>query len=137
MNANLQTVEVVIPVYDEERALGPNIELLLGYLRSEFPFPFRVVVADNASRDATPLVAAELARRHEEVSVLRLEEKGRGRALRTAWSASRGARRLVHGRRPVDEPRELPAARRADHVGAQRARDRHPPRPTRRTSAGS
>ena len=88
MNANLQTVDVVIPVYDEERALGPNIELLLAYLRDEFPFPFRVVVADNASRDATPLVAAELARRHEEVSVLRLEEKGRGRALRTAWSAS-------------------------------------------------
>jgi glycosyltransferase involved in cell wall biosynthesis len=88
MNANLQTVEVVIPVYDEERALGPNVELLLGYLRSEFPFPFRVVVADNASRDATPLVAAELARRHQEVSVLRLEEKGRGRALRAAWSAS-------------------------------------------------
>jgi glycosyltransferase involved in cell wall biosynthesis len=88
MNANLQTVEVVIPVYDEERALGPNVELLLGYLGSEFPFPFRVVVADNASRDATPLVAAELAARHEEVSFLRLEEKGRGRALRAAWSAS-------------------------------------------------
>ena len=47
MNANVQTVEVVIPVYDEERALGPNVELLLGYLRSEFPFPFRVVVADH------------------------------------------------------------------------------------------
>ena len=73
MNARLQTVEVVIPVYDEERALGPNVELLLGYLRSEFPFPFRVVVADNASGDATPLVAAELAARHEEVSFLRLE----------------------------------------------------------------
>ena len=89
MNANLQTVEVVLPVYNEERALGPNVELLLEYLRDEFPFPFRVVVADNASGDATPLVAAELARRHGEVSVLRLEEKGRGRALRAAWSASR------------------------------------------------
>jgi len=89
MNANLQLVDVVIPVYDEERALGPNVELLLGYLRNEFPFPFRVIVADNASRDATPQVAAELARRHEEVSVLRLEEKGRGRALRNAWGTSR------------------------------------------------
>jgi glycosyltransferase involved in cell wall biosynthesis len=89
MNARQQTVEVVIPVYDEEHALEPNVELLLDYLRSEFPFPFRVVVADNASRDATPYVASELAQRHPEVSFLRLEEKGRGRALRAAWSASR------------------------------------------------
>jgi glycosyltransferase involved in cell wall biosynthesis len=88
MNAKQQTVEVVIPVFDEENALGPNVELLLDYLRSEFPFSFRVVVADNASRDTTPYVASELARRHPEVSCLRLEQKGRGRALRAAWSAS-------------------------------------------------
>jgi glycosyltransferase involved in cell wall biosynthesis len=88
VNANLQTVDVVLPVHDEERTLRPSVELLLGYLRSEFPFPFRVVVADNASRDATPYVASELARLNDEVSVMRLEEKGRGRALRAAWSAS-------------------------------------------------
>jgi glycosyltransferase involved in cell wall biosynthesis len=78
----------VVPVYNEERALEPSIELLLGYLRNEFPFPFRVVVADNASNDATPYIGAKLARRYDEVSLLRLEEKGRGRALRTAWGAS-------------------------------------------------
>jgi glycosyltransferase involved in cell wall biosynthesis len=88
MNANQQLVEVVIPVFDEEATLAPNVELLLDYLRNEFPFPFRVVVADNASRDTTPYIASQLARRHREVSFLRLEEKGRGRALRSAWGAS-------------------------------------------------
>ena len=40
MNANLQAVEVVVPVHNEERTLQPNIELLLGFLREEFPFSF-------------------------------------------------------------------------------------------------
>ena len=46
------------------------------------------MVADNASTDATPDIGAELARRHDDVSYLRLERKGRGHALRTAWLAS-------------------------------------------------
>jgi glycosyltransferase involved in cell wall biosynthesis len=89
VNANLQTIEVVVPVHDEERALEPNVELLLDYLRREFPFSFGIVVADNASTDGTAAVAAALASRHEEVDVLRLERKGRGLALRTAWLRSR------------------------------------------------
>ncbi|HEY3183075.1 MAG TPA: dolichyl-phosphate beta-glucosyltransferase [Gaiellaceae bacterium] len=88
MNANRQTVEIVVPVHDEEAALEPNVELLLDYLEREFPFRYRVAIADNASRDFTPEVAALLAGRHPEVSVLRLERKGRGLALRTAWLAS-------------------------------------------------
>ena len=130
MNANLQTVEIVIPVYDEERALGPNVELLLGYLRSEFPFPFRVVVADNASSDATPDVAARAraaATRRSSVPPAR-GKRAAGRALRTAWLASNAD---VVSYMDVDLSTnldELPAARRADPVRPQRARDRHPAR---------
>jgi glycosyltransferase involved in cell wall biosynthesis len=46
------------------------------------------VIADNASTDATPEIAARLAREIDGVRLLRLEEKGRGRALRAAWSTS-------------------------------------------------
>ncbi|HLX19126.1 MAG TPA: dolichyl-phosphate beta-glucosyltransferase [Gaiellaceae bacterium] len=88
MNANVPTIEIVVPVFNEAAALDRNIELLLAYMRREFPFRFGVVIADNASTDATPLIAAALAAQHDEVSVLRLERKGRGAALRTAWLAS-------------------------------------------------
>ncbi len=88
MNANLQAVEVVVPVYNEERALRPNAELLLGYLREEFPFPFGVVIADNASTDATAQIAKELAAEHTEFAALHIPRKGRGLALRTAWLSS-------------------------------------------------
>lgn len=89
MNANLQSVEIVVPVLDEEDALEPNIELLLGYLRDEYPFAFGVVIADNASTDGTWELACELEARHEEVGTLRVERKGRGLALKTAWMSSR------------------------------------------------
>jgi len=88
MNANLQAVEIVVPVHNEERALRPNIELLLGYLREEFPFAFGVVIADNASTDATPEIARELDDEYPELGHLRIDRKGRGLALRTAWLGS-------------------------------------------------
>src|SRR5213080_4901048 len=81
-------VEIVLPVYNEERALAPNVELLVGYLGREFPFAWRVTIADNASVDGTPAVAAMLAARFEQVESLRLERKGRGFALRSTWLAS-------------------------------------------------
>ena len=88
MNANLQAVEIVVPVFDEEPTLRANIELLLAYLRREFPFTFGIVIADNASTDGTWTIARELEAAHSEVSALHVPRKGRGLALRTAWLSS-------------------------------------------------
>ena len=88
MNANLQSIDVVVPVYNEEPSLAGNIELLVAYLRDEFPFRFGIVIADNASTDGTPEIARMLGAIHPEVSVLSLDRKGRGLALRTAWLRS-------------------------------------------------
>jgi glycosyltransferase involved in cell wall biosynthesis len=80
-------VEVVIPVYNEEAALLRNIPKLCSYLETYFPYRWSVVIADNASTDRTFAVATDLAA-HPRVSVLHLEGKGRGRALKAAWLAS-------------------------------------------------
>ncbi|MFF1731611.1 glycosyltransferase [Streptomyces sp. NPDC058247] len=81
-------LDVVIPVYNEERDLGPCVRRLHQHLVGTFPYRFRITIADNASTDATPDVAAALAASLPEVRHARLEQKGRGRALRTVWSAS-------------------------------------------------
>jgi putative flippase GtrA len=81
-------VEVVVPVHNEERALALSVRRLHRFLSTEFPFSWRIVIADNASTDGTPAVAAALAVELPSVRWMRLEEKGRGRALRAAWSAS-------------------------------------------------
>jgi hypothetical protein len=81
-------MEVVIPVYNEERALAASIHRLHEFLSSRLPFAWQITIVDNASTDRTPEIARELAAEFRHVRVLRLEQKGRGRALRAAWSAS-------------------------------------------------
>jgi len=88
VNANLQTVEIVVPAHNEERTLIVNVEHLLRWLELEFPFPFRVTIADSASTDLTPALADTVAARHDAVTALHLDRKGRGLALRTAWLES-------------------------------------------------
>jgi putative flippase GtrA len=81
-------VEVVVPVHDEELDLVPSIERLHAYLTASLPVSFRITIADNASTDATWGLARELEARLPGVAAVRLEQKGRGRALRQVWSAS-------------------------------------------------
>src|SRR5215208_1667304 len=81
-------VEIVVPVYDEGAALERSVHRLHRFLSAEFPFTWRIVVADNASTDATPEIAMRLAATLPGVEHLRLERKGRGRALRAAWTTS-------------------------------------------------
>jgi putative flippase GtrA len=84
-------VEIVIPVYNEERALAASIHRLHRFLDAHLPFSWQITIADNASTDITPEIARVLAHDLDRVRVLELAQKGRGRALRAAWSASRAA----------------------------------------------
>ncbi len=81
-------IDIVIPVHNEEAVLEYTIRRLHRFLSAELPFTWRIIVADNASIDDTPQIARRMARELRGVKVLRLEEKGRGRALRAAWSTS-------------------------------------------------
>ncbi|MFD6414868.1 glycosyltransferase [Streptomyces sp. NPDC060194] len=82
------TVDIVVPVHNEEQALPGCVRTLHSRLRAGFPFSWRIVVADNASTDRTLHVARELARDLPGVEVVHLDRKGRGLALRTVWAAS-------------------------------------------------
>ena len=82
------TVEIVVPVYNEARALAARIRELHDFLTSSCDFAFRITIADNASTDATLAVARALCGELAGVRVLHLDAKGRGLALRAAWGAS-------------------------------------------------
>jgi putative flippase GtrA len=81
-------VDIIVPVHNEQHGLERSIRRLHRFLRDSFPFTWRIVVADNASTDGTPVIGAALANELAGVSYLHLERKGRGRALRTAWAKS-------------------------------------------------
>jgi putative flippase GtrA len=81
-------VEIVIPVRNEERNLGPSVRRLDAYLRGEFPFTARITIADNGSTDGTWPEALALESGLASVRAVHLERPGRGGALRSVWSAS-------------------------------------------------
>ncbi len=82
------TVDVVIPVFNEEAGIERSVERLHAYLSTHFPFTWRVTIVDNASTDDTWRKAENLAAGLTNVRAVHLDRKGRGLALRTAWTAS-------------------------------------------------
>jgi putative flippase GtrA len=82
------TVDVVIPVHNERRALPGCVTVLRSFLAEHLAAEWTITVVDNASTDGTLQVATELALADSRVRVLHLDRKGRGHALRTAWRYS-------------------------------------------------
>lgn len=82
-------VDVVIPVYNEEGDLEQSVVTLRQFLLDHVDYDWRIVVADNASQDSTLAIAKDLAARYPgRVGYVHLDQKGRGRALRKAWTES-------------------------------------------------
>ena len=84
-----KSLEIVLPVLNEERSLRASTTRLHEFLAANLTgYEWRILIADNGSTDSTPDVAAGLTRDYERVGYLRLEQRGRGRALKRAWLES-------------------------------------------------
>jgi glycosyltransferase involved in cell wall biosynthesis len=81
-------VDIVIPVHNDETDLESSVGRLHEYLKRDFPFSWRITIADGASTDGTLKIAWRLSGDYPDVRLLRLNESGRGRALAAAWLTS-------------------------------------------------
>ncbi len=84
------SVDIVIPVYNEEHSLPVCIERLVPLCTEALDeYAWRIVVADNGSTDRTLHAAEELTAQYGAcMRVVHLDAKGRGRALKRAWAES-------------------------------------------------
>ena len=82
------TLEIVVPVFNEERVVEFSIRRLREYLDNRFPVSALVTIADNASTDGTWAIAEKLAEELSGVRAVHLDERGRGRAVRHVWAQS-------------------------------------------------
>ncbi len=71
--------DIVIPAFNEGVIIEETLRETVAALET-VPFPVRIIVADNASTDAT----AEAARSVEGIDVLYVPERGKGAAVRAA-----------------------------------------------------
>ncbi len=81
----VESLEVVLPVHNEETTLKRSVSAVRDRLTTFEGVRWRILIAENGSTDGTLKVATELAEQWPEVEVRQLTEKGRGRALRQTW----------------------------------------------------
>ncbi|MFC1754024.1 glycosyltransferase [Thermoproteota archaeon] len=83
-------VDVVIPVYNEEKALSMSTKGLHSFLSKNLKgYDWSIIIADNASTDSTLKIAKKLSKKVKRVGYVHLDKKGRGRALRKVWLKSK------------------------------------------------
>lgn len=84
------SVEITIPVYNEEKELAESVGTLRRFLQQNLTdFNWKITIADNASTDKTWRIAQSLAKNFPEVGAVHLPEKGRGRAVKRVWQQSK------------------------------------------------
>jgi glycosyltransferase involved in cell wall biosynthesis len=84
------SVEITIPVYNEEEELEGNITTLYDFCDKNLKtYDWHITIADNASSDNTPIIAAAMSKKYPKIIYFRLEQKGRGRAVKRVWSQSK------------------------------------------------
>jgi len=79
------SVDIIIPVFNEEETLPRSIMLLVDYANKNLFNPWRIIIADNGSTDQTKTISEALGQRFPGVEYLSIPRKGRGIALKTAW----------------------------------------------------
>ena len=84
----MNSVDVVVPVYNEEGVLARSVAVLRDFLAENLSCRWQIVIADNGSVDGTLAIAKDLSQQYPDVRYIQLELKGRGRALRKAWLES-------------------------------------------------
>lgn len=85
-----KTLTLAIPVFNEEVDLPKNLPRLTSFLTNKMAgYEWEIAVVDNASTDRTQRIGADFAKKVQRIKYLRLEKKGRGRALKLAWTKSK------------------------------------------------
>src|SRR6476660_1718773 len=93
-----------------QAALADSVHRLHRHLRENFPFEARITIADNASVDDTPRIAAELAEELTDVRAVRCTRCGPPRTHR-CWPTWTSTCPRTSRRSPRWSPRLSPATR--------------------------
>ena len=82
------SVDIALPVLNEQRTVEKSARTLLEDLSARSTFDWTVSIVDNGSTDASWRIARHLALTESNVRALRVGKRGRGGALKAAWSSS-------------------------------------------------
>ena len=78
----MKSLNIIFPVYNEEKRIVDGIEKTIVYMRSNITMPFQLNIVDNGSTDKTEELAYMLCAKYREVHYTKIKEKGLGIAFR-------------------------------------------------------
>ena len=85
----MTSLHVVLPCLNEEKNLAGAVVALSEFLSAQMDaYDWFITIADNGSTDASPTIGRQLAAENGRVRYLRLDQRGKGWALKRAWTES-------------------------------------------------
>ncbi len=78
-------ISIAIPAYNEESILAENVKKIYDFSKSSLSGDWKIIIADNNSSDRTGEIGRSLERDFENIKYLHIPQKGKGRAIRSAW----------------------------------------------------
>ncbi|MFN3453373.1 MAG: glycosyltransferase [Pseudobdellovibrio sp.] len=87
----MKTLDITLPVYNEEKTLYKNVEKIILFCEMKLNniINICIIIVDNGSTDSTSIVAQNLIRNYPQViKFIQLPQKGVGLALKTSWLQS-------------------------------------------------
>lgn len=83
----MKKILVVLPTYNEEKILEQNALKVFDFCQAKFEnYDWQILIADNGSSDRTPEIAKKLSEQNQKICFFHISDKGRGFALKKAWS---------------------------------------------------
>jgi len=82
-------LSLMVPVFNEERCIQANLQIILSYLDTQ-PYSAELIVVDDGSRDRSAEIIAGIAATHPNVRLIRNEHRGKAYAVRTGVLAASG-----------------------------------------------
>lgn len=82
-------IDFCLPAYNEEKILEKNVLALLEYLKNaNFNFTWQIIIANNASTDATKAIGEKLTAVDPRIILKNISAKGKGLAIKVAFRES-------------------------------------------------
>lgn len=87
MNSLRKKILIVLPTYNEEDILEENVLRVYNFCHQKLTdYEWQILIADNGSTDKTAVIAEKLGQKFNQITNFHLEQAGRGRALKKAWT---------------------------------------------------
>jgi len=85
------SVEIVIPVLNEEEVLEESMKKLHSYLDKNCPIPWQITIFSNGSTDSTVEIGSRLAKRSSRIKFKHIPERGKAKTYRLSWPYSKAS----------------------------------------------